>query len=326
MPPFSRESTTDEVLAGHDLSGRHIVITGSSSGLGEESARALASQGARITMLARSAEKNAAAAERIRERVPDAQLFHRELDLTSLGSVRKCAEGLLADESSIDVLLNNAGVMCCPFGRTNDGFEMQLGTNHVGHFLLTTLLEPLLTAKGGARVVSLSSGGHSISGIDWDDPNFERRDYDPWLSYGQSKTANALFAVELDRRWKSAGVTAFAVHPGAIATPLGRHLTPDTMQQMMDRVRERAEQAGQPPPPEDGGSPMRFKSVEQGAATQCWAATAPELASHGGAYLGDCQLGVLGANPSDNGYEAYAVDATDAERLWALTEKWVGAV
>ncbi len=318
---FGRDTTTDEVLEGVDLSGVRILITGTSSGLGEESARALASKGASITMAARNPAKNAEAAARIRERVPDADLEPRELDLTSLASVRAFAEGFLADHGRLDVLLNNAGVMCCPYAKTADGFEMQLGTNHCGHFLLALLLAPALAAAAPSRVVALSSGAHGICGFDFEDPMFERRPYDPWLSYGQSKTANALFAVELDRRLRDRGVAAYAVHPGMIMTELSRHLNEELYRQMQERVRKRAEAGGEPPGASGG---MRLKSVEAGAATQVWAATTATLADHGGAYLADCGVGVPGANVGANGVDAHARDPEAAARLFPLSEEWVG--
>jgi NAD(P)-dependent dehydrogenase (short-subunit alcohol dehydrogenase family) len=318
---YGSETTTNEVLLGVDLRGKRIVITGTSSGLGEESTRALAAKGASITMAARDPEKNAASAGRVREQVPGADLETRTLDLTSLASVRAFSEGFLADHDRIDVLINNAGVMCCPHGTTSDGFEMQLGTNHLGHFLLTALLAPALEKAAPSRVVALSSGAHGICGIDFDDPMFERRAYDPWLSYGQSKTANALFALDLDRRLRDRGVSAYAVHPGMITTSLGRHLTEETMRQMQERMRERAEAQGKAAD-ESGG--MNFKTVEAGAATQVWAATAPELAHHGGAYLADCQVGVVGGSLNANGVEPHARDPESAVRLWELSEKLVG--
>lgn len=322
MSRWGKDTTTDEVLAGVDLSGKRIVITGTSSGLGEESARALASKGARVIMTARDREKNEAAAKRIRELVPDADLELREVDLASLASVRAFADSLLADHDRIDVLLDNAGVMCCPHGTTADGFEMQFGTNHLGHFLLTGRLAPALFAAAPSRVVVTSSGAHGICGVDFADPMFERRPYDPWVAYGQSKTANALFALELDRRLRPRGVSAYSAHPGLILTELGRHMTRETIEQMQARLRERAEKAGEPVDEATGG--MVFKSVEAGAATQVWGATAPELALHGGAYLADCQVAVVGASLTGAGVEPHAVDRDVAARLWTLSEELVG--
>jgi NAD(P)-dependent dehydrogenase (short-subunit alcohol dehydrogenase family) len=272
-------------------------------------------------MAARDVAKNEAAAALIRTQVPGAELELRELDLASLASVRAFAKDFLTDHDRIDVLMNNAGVMACPKGETSDGFELQLGTNHIGHFLLTNLLLPALLRGAPSRVVCLSSGAHGMAGVDFDDPMFERRDYDPWLSYGQSKTANALFALELDRRLRGRGVSGYAVHPGMIMTALGRHLTPETMAAMQERVAERAAEEGAAV---DDAPAMTFKPVEAGAATQVWAATSSDLDGHGGAYLGDCQLGVAGGNPAERGFEAHAADAAIAKQLWAASEGWVG--
>jgi NAD(P)-dependent dehydrogenase (short-subunit alcohol dehydrogenase family) len=321
MSGFDKNTTTDEVLAGVDLSGRRIVITGTSGGLGLESTRALASKGAAVTMLARNAEKNEAAAASVREKLPGADLETRAIDLTSFESVRTCAEGILATHDKIDVLINNAGVMVCPFSTNADGFENQLVSNHLGHFLLSLLLAPALIRGAPARLIELSSGAHGMSDFDFEDPNYERREYNPWSAYGQSKTANALFALEYDRRLRDRGVSAYSVHPGIILTELGRHMTEDTMQQMQDHVRGLAEASGAPMPDEPPA--MEFKTVEAGAATQCWAATAPELDSHGGKYLADCQVAVVGG-VGDSGVAAYAQDPKAAARLWAMSEEWVG--
>jgi NAD(P)-dependent dehydrogenase (short-subunit alcohol dehydrogenase family) len=318
MSRYGPDTTTDEVLEGVDLSGKRILITGSSGGLGEESARALSSKGAAVTMAARNPEKNEAAAARIRERVPGADLELRTLDLGSLASVRSFAKGFLADHQRLDVLLDNAGVMCCPRGTTSDGFETQLGTNHIGHFLLTGMLVPALVASAPSRVVVLSSAAHTITGIDFDDPMFERREYDPWQAYGQSKTANALFALELDRRLARQGVAAYSVHPGRIMTELGRHMNAELLERMQRRLRERARAAGVENPSID------FKSVAAGAATQVWAATTGDLADHGGAYLADCQLGIAGGTHGERSIEPYAQDPQAAARLWTASEAWVG--
>ena len=322
MSQFDKDTTADEVLEGVDLSGRRVVITGTSSGLGLESTRALASKGAAITMLARSADKNEAAAETVRGLVPGADLETRTIDLTSLESVRACAEGVLEAHDKIDVLLNNAGVMVCPYSTNADGFENQLVSNHLGHFLLSVLLTPALIRGAPARVIELSSGAHGMSDFDFDDPNFERREYNPWIAYGQSKTANALFALEYDRRLRARGVSAFSVHPGVIMTELGRHMTEETMQQMQDHVRAQAGASGTPLP--DEPPEMTFKSVEAGAATQCWAATASELDDQGGKYLADCQVAVVGGDIGENGVAPYAQDSKAAARLWAMSEEWVG--
>ncbi len=309
---FSFESTTDDVLEGIDLSGRRFMITGAASGLGEESARALAAHGASIVMLARDPQKNADAADRIRAVVPDADLSLDTVDLADLASIRGFAARYLESGRPIDVLIDNAGVMACPFGHTANGFEMQFGTNHLGHFELTRLLEPAVLAGDDPRIVILSSAAHGIADVDLDDPGFERTDYDAWVAYGRSKSANALHALALSKRLE--GVVSFSVHPGGIMTNLGRHLDDDLMQQMLERAKERAEAAG-----ESGG--MQFKSIPQGAATQVWAATSADLADHNGAYLADCGVGVVGANIGRNGVAAHITDADTAARLWDLSEQ-----
>jgi NAD(P)-dependent dehydrogenase (short-subunit alcohol dehydrogenase family) len=315
---FNNESTTDEVLAGLDLSGRRFAITGAASGLGEESTRALAAHGASVLMLARNPEKNIEAASRIRAEVPDADLSLDVVDLADLASIRSFATRFLGGGQPIDVLLNNAGVMACPFGHTADGFEMQFGTNHLGHFELTRLLQPAVVAGNQPRIVNLSSAAHGISDVDLDDPNYEHGDYDAWISYGRSKSANALHALALGSRLADDGVLAFSVHPGGIRTNLGRHLDDDLMQQMLERSKERAAKSG-----ESGG--MRFKSIPQGAATQVWAATTPDVVGHSGAYLADCGVGVEGANVGRNGFEPYITDESRADALWSLSEQLIDA-
>jgi NAD(P)-dependent dehydrogenase (short-subunit alcohol dehydrogenase family) len=308
---FGAESTTDDVLDGVDLSGRRAVVTGASTGLGEETTRALAAHGAAVTMAVRDPERGAAAAARVRDAVPDADLEVMLLDLASLADVRRFASELLARHDRIDLLIDNAGVMACPQASTVDGFELQIGTNHVGHFLLTQLLFPAL--GDGSRVVVLSSAGHRFSDVDLDDPNFERTPYDPWTAYGRAKTANALFALELDRRLRERGAHAYSVHPGGIVTELGRHLTEETLAVVTDVADDQQ---------------IAWKTVPQGAATSVWAATAPELDAHGGAYLEDCGIAV--ANPdldprSRGGVKAYAADPARAAALWDRTEEWIAA-
>ena len=247
----------------------------------------------------RDLDRGTAAAGRIRATAPDADLEVRELDLASFAGVRACARSFLGDHDRLDVLVNNAGVMACPFGMTADGFELQFGTNHLGHFLLTNLLAPALVAAAPARVVSLSSRGHRFSDVDLDDPNFERTPYDPWVGYGRAKTANVLFAA------------AIAVHPRTISTELGRHLTDESLATLV---------ASMPP-----GQETRWKPVAEGAATSVWAATAAELDGRGGVYLEDCGI----AEPSDDpathgGVRPYALDPARAAALWELSERLVG--
>ena len=305
----------DEVLDGIDLSGRVFLVTGSSSGLGEESARGLSARGAHVAMAARDPVKSAEAVERIRASVPDADLSVHELDLADLASVARFAERAVDALDRVDVLINNAGVMCCGEGRTADGFETQFGTNHLGHFALTLRLMPLLRSAESPRVVTLSSGGHRIADVDLDDPNFETTPYDGWIAYGRSKSANAHFAAELARHC-GAQMLSFSVHPGAIVTQLGRHLTPELIEELMARARASASEQG------GGSGGMRFKSVEAGAATQVWAATSPDVAVHNGRYLADC--GPTAPGPGDRGYEPWIDEATTAGRLWELSERLVG--
>ena len=328
MSDFGRTSTTDDVLEGVDLTGRRVVITGAASGLGRESARALAAHGASVTVLARSEERAAGAVAEVEALVPGATLEYGVVDLADLATVRSFADTYLATHEAVDVLINNAGVMACPFGRTVDGFETQFGTNHLGHFLLTALLSPALLRGTNPRVVTLSSAGHSRSDIDLADPNFETTEYSPWIAYGRSKTANALFARELARRGGPEGLLSYSVHPGGIITDLGRHLTDELMNDMAAFAQARAEAAAAADPSTAGevvSGRMEFKSVEAGAATQVWAATAAELVDHNGAYLADCGLGVLGANPGVNGFLPYLLDDDHAAALWVLSEQLVGS-
>jgi NAD(P)-dependent dehydrogenase (short-subunit alcohol dehydrogenase family) len=261
-------------------------------------------------LAARDVEKAGAARDRILAAVPGAELEIRELDLADLASVRAFAEQFLADHERLDVLIDNAGVMACPQGTTADGIELQFGTNHVGHFLLTTLLAPVLVKSAPSRVVVLSSAGHRRSDVDLEDYNFEKTPYDPWLAYGRSKTANALFALGFNQRYAGAGVQAWSVHPGGIRTELGRHLTPETMAALQSRM----------------GEGFRFKTIPQGAATSVWAATAPMLVEHGGAYLEDCSVAVANDDPEGrSGVRAYAQAPQRADDLCALSERLVVA-
>ena len=310
---LGRETTADGVLEGLDLSGRTMVVTGASGGLGEETARSLAAHGATVVMASRRPEAIDDATDRILADHPDADVHPVQLDLASLSSVEAAARAIVARHPRIDVLINSAGVMCAPFGHTADGFETHFGINHLGHFALTCRLLPALLAAEGARVVTVTSAAHSISDVDLDDPGFSATEYDEWVAYGRSKTANALFTVELDRRLGDRGLLAFSVHPGTVMTDLYRHTTPELLADAAERSRARADADG-------GDSGLFLKTPEQGAATQVWAAVAEELAAHGGAYLADCQLAVEGANPSGPGYLPYAVDPVRAARLWALSE------
>jgi NAD(P)-dependent dehydrogenase (short-subunit alcohol dehydrogenase family) len=309
---FDKESTSDQVLRGADLSGRNVLITGASGGLGAETARALAAVGARVTLAARDLTKAEAVAESIRAAGAPGKVAVTALELTSLASVRDCAKRFLAEGEPLDVLINNAGIMGCDLMRTPDGWELQLATNHIGHFLLTCLLVPALRSGGAARIVNLSSAGHRLGDVDFEDPHYEKRSYDKWEAYGQSKTANIFFTLELDRRLSAHGVRAIAVHPGMIMTDLGRHLTPEDVQNLMSRA-----------DPESGRP--SFKSVEQGAATSCWAASAVELEGKGGIYCEDCNIAEQKVDgESITGISSHAMNPEAALRLWSLSESWVG--
>ncbi len=307
---FGHDTTTDQVLEGIDLSGKLALVTGASGGLGAETARALASKGAAVVLTARDMARAEEVAKRIRESTGNDAVEVENLELDSLASIRAFAERFLARHDALQILVNNAGVMACPLARTQDGFELQFGTNHLGHFLMTGLLAPALLKGAPARIVSLSSRGHQQGSVDLDDPCFERRPYDKWESYGQAKTANVLFAVELERRLGERDVHAHAVHPGVIATDLARHLVPEDYERMRKR---------QP------GGKLRLKTVEAGAATSVYAATAPELEGRGGLYLEDCHIAEIDdAEGAPGGVRSYAVDANAAKRLWSLSEELVG--
>jgi len=306
---FGHDTTTDEVLDGVDLSGKTAFITGASGGLGAETARALASRGAAVTLAVRNVPKGEEVAETIRASTGSA-VDVVELELASLQSVRACAEGWLAGHGPLNLLINNAGIMACPLARTSNGWEIQFATNHLGHFLLTMSLLPALKDGAPSRIVNLSSGAHRFAGVDFDDIHFNEREYNKFAAYGQSKTSNVLFAVELGRRLEGTGVTINAVHPGVIMTDLGRHLTPEDLANF---------------PGATSVEEMKFKTVESGAATSVWAATSPELEGRSGLYLEDCH--VASAATEDGvqvGYSSWARDPEAASRLFTLSEELVG--
>ncbi len=308
---FGAETSAEEVARNVDLAGSTIVLTGGSAGLGVETARVLASRGARIVSVVRDEQKGAAAADAIRKSVPDADIELAILDLFDLDSVRKGADDIAKRFPGIDRLINNAGVMACPLARTKEGLDTQLGTNHLGHFVLTARLMPNILASAPARIVNLSSGGHRMSPIRFDDPFFEKEDYNKFVAYGQAKTANILFSLALDRRYGARGVHSVAVHPGAIHTELGRHMTGDDFKDLL-KGRPQAE-------------PMKFKELPQGAATTVWATTTPELENRGGVYCEDCHIAPVIDEPGvSEGVMGWALDPDAAERLWALSEEWSG--
>ncbi|RNJ62426.1 MAG: SDR family NAD(P)-dependent oxidoreductase [Porphyrobacter sp. IPPAS B-1204] len=311
MSEFGWASTTDEVLDGKDLRGLTVFITGANSGLGQETARAMASKGAHIIMAGRDQAKLDDAAAAIHAEVPGAQLDTITVDLTSLENIRAATSRARQRFSKIDLLINNAGVMATPFGHTADGFEMQFGTNHLGHFALTGELFPLIEAGEGKRIVNLSSRGHHFAPVDFEDPHFRHRPYDPWQSYGHSKTANVLFSVGLEQRYAVLGIHAYAVHPGGIQTNLGRHMTPEMIETLMKRVTT-----------SDAG--FAWKTIPQGAATSCWAATAPELEGTGGVYCEDCHVAEVDDESSQGGVRSYALNPSYADQLWKLSEDLTG--
>jgi len=319
------ETTTEEGIEGVDLTGKVAVVTGASGGLGEETARALASKGATVVLASRNPEKLAAAQERIESTGVAGSVETLVLDLASFDAVRAAAGELAGRHPAIDLLILNAGVMAPPLGRTVEGHELQLGTNHLGHFLFTLSLRDNLRAAAPSRVVVLSSAGHRTSPIIWEDPDFERGEYHNFIAYGQSKTANALFALELDRRMSGDGVHAFSVHPGVIMTELSRHLTAEDIQWMADRARA---EGGDDVDGDESGNALdafQFKTVEQGAATSVWAATAAELDDHGGAYLEDCHVAPRADAPgASGGVQSWACDPAEAARLWELSLRVVG--
>jgi len=311
---FGAFTPARDVAAGHDLSGKTIIVTGAATGIGVETARALAEQGAEVVLAVRNHTAGDAAVAEINKTAKGPKARVQHLDLSSLASVKG-----FVDEwggQPIDILINNAGVMACPQSYTADDLEMQLGTNHFGHAALTLGLASALekTAKAGkaARVVQLSSIGHRRSDINWEDPQYRTRPYDKWESYGQSKTANSLFAVGFNERFKDRGVTANAVMPGGIMTPLQRHLPREEMIAFgwMD---------------EAGKINDRFKTTEQGASTSVWAALAPELEGVGGLYLENCaQAAPASKDKPNEGVWPWAIDPEGAERLWALTKQTIG--
>ncbi|HEY6421109.1 MAG TPA: SDR family NAD(P)-dependent oxidoreductase [Candidatus Binataceae bacterium] len=312
---FGAESTADEVLEGIDLSGKRVLVTGVSAGLGVETARALVAHGAIVVGTARDLTKaRRALAEAFPEKPSNPPVDLVGADLASLSSVRKAASDLLARAKPFDAIIANAGVMACPQGKTQDGFETQFGTNHLGHFVLVNRLVPLLNS--GARIATLSSAGHRLSDVDLEDPNFERTPYQPFTAYGRSKTANVLYAVALDSRLKGRGVRATSLHPGGIQTELGRHLTPELIAQMRARMSSGA--SNQAPA-------YRFKTVPQGSATSVWSGFVASSDAVGGRYCEDCHVCVVNDDPTSRaGVRSYAIDLAHANDLWRKSEEMVG--
>ena len=303
---WGARSTALDVVQGIRLDGRQAIVTGGASGLGLETSRALAATGARVTLAVRNRVQGEAAAEAIHAGQPDARLQVAQLDLADLASVRRFAADWGA--APLHILVNNAAIMACPLARSAQGWESQFAVNHLGHFALTTALLPALQAGAPARLVALSSTGHKLGGVDFDDIHFERRPYHKWLAYGQAKSANAMMALGLHLRHAADGITANAVHPGGIMTGLQKYLPQGEMAAL-----------GWLKP--DGKPLDLFKTPAQGAATSVWAATAAELTGRGGLYLEDCGIGV--PQPASNrvsGFSPHVADPEGARRLWAVSQ------
>ncbi|MBN3788045.1 SDR family NAD(P)-dependent oxidoreductase [Burkholderia sp. Ac-20353] len=303
---FGAASTARDVLAGIDLAGATAIVTGGHSGLGLETTRALAAAGARVIVGARQPD----AAHNATRDIDGVEIA--ELDLADLASVRAFAARFVDANRAVRIVINSAGVMACPEMRIGSGWEAQFAINHLGHYALVNWLWPVLAHGDGARVVAVSSLGHRLSPIRWDDVQFADG-YDKWLAYGQSKTANALFAVHLDALGAPHGVRAFSLHPGKIATPLQRHLTREEMM-----AQGWVDEHGTPIDP-------TFKTPEQGAATQVWAATSPRLDGLGGLYCEDCDVAPITTGDEEAGVRPHAIDPEQAARLWRLSARLTGA-
>ena len=311
--PFRHASEAGEVIHGIDLTGKTAIVTGGSAGLGVETVRALASAGAAVVMPVRSPDKGEKVAAELRAATGNPKIELAAMDLEDYASVRAFAAAFLSSGRPLDILINNAGIMACPERRIAGGIESQFGTNHLGHLLLAASLAPALLKAKGARVVALSSIGHRRSPVNFDDINFEKHPYDKWEAYGQAKTANALFAVELNRRLEGKGVNAYAVHPGGIMTELQRDLS-------------KAEIKAFGWVDDEGRVNSRFKTPAGGAATAVWCATSPLLAEGGGVYCEDCNVAaaVAADDQSFAGVRPWAIDPEQARRLWSVSEDMLG--
>ncbi|MHA6764234.1 SDR family NAD(P)-dependent oxidoreductase [Streptacidiphilus sp. PAMC 29251] len=304
--PFGFESSAAEVIAGIDLSGRRAVVTGGASGIGVETARALASAGAEVTLAVRDTAAGDRTADDIADSTGGKRPLVAPLDLADQASVAAFTAGW---DGPLHLLVDNAGMMASPELRTPQGWELQFATNHLGHFALATGLHRSLAAAGGARIVSVSSSAHLRSGIVFEDIHFQQRPYEAWSAYGQSKTANVLFAVEASRRWAADGITVNALMPGAIMTNLQRYVDPAEL----DRMRAAS-----------GGGAPRWKTPEQGAATSVLLAVSPLLDGVGGRYFEDCNEAEPHQEGTRHGVAAHALDPAAAERLWQVSLDTLG--
>jgi NAD(P)-dependent dehydrogenase (short-subunit alcohol dehydrogenase family) len=310
---FGPTTTAEEVLTGCDLRGKVAIVTGGHAGLGLETTRVLANAGATVVIGSRDPQKAQVAVGKMKN------VEVGQLDLASPNSVDRFANEFLNSDRALDLLINNAGICATPLMRDARGYEMQFATNHLGHFQLTTSLWKALTKSRDARVVALSSCGHARGGVDFSDPNFNKRPYDKLVAYGQSKSANSLFAVELDKRGQEHGIRAFAVHPGRILTDLNRYMTEEEVNDALNIYQE----SSVAKIPDLTKDPLPFKSIEQGAATTVWCAVSPQLNGKGGVYCEDCDIALI--VPADSkpntGVRPWAVDKAAAEALWILSEK-----
>ena len=318
---FGATSTTEDVLSGVNLKGKRILVTGVSAGLGIETARALAAHGAHVVGAARDLDKAKSATAQVqKDAAANGGGFELvALDLANLKSVRACADALLAKGEPFDVIIANAGVMATPLGHTVDGFETQFGTNHLGHFVLINRIARLI--RDGGRLINLASSGHRFANVDLNDPNFEHTPYEPFVAYGRSKTANVLFAVAFDKRHRDRGVRAAAVHPGGIATELGRHMDPSSLNAMIEQMNQQLAA--------EGKGPFQWKTIPQGAATSVWAGVVAPAEEIGGRYCENCHVGNivpddLTISAVSEGVRGYALDPASAEALWKKSEAMVG--
>ena len=308
---FSAETTAAQVICGVDLSGKNAIVTGGYSGIGLETTRTLLSVGAKVIVPARDLSKAK------RALAPMLDVIADTLDLMDPISIDAFANRFVVSGRALHILVNNAGIMANPLTRDARGYESQFSTNHLGHFQLTARLWPALVRAKGARVVSLSSIGHRRAPVDFADPNFEHRQYDRWVAYGQSKTANALFAVSLDTIGEPHDIRAFSVHPGGVITDLVRYMSADEL-----RAYGVLDEHGQPII-----DPARnMKTSEQGAATSIWCATSPQLKGLGGVYCENCDIAVPVSGDSQElrGVRPWAIDRESAGKLWKLSEKMTG--
>lgn len=318
---FGATSTTEEVLAGVNLQGKRILVTGVSAGLGVETTRSLVAHGAQVVGAARDLAKAETATAEVRKdaATKGGRFEVIALDLANLQSVRDCADKLVKKGELFDVIIANAGVMATPFGHTADGFETQFGTNHLGHFVFVNRIASLI--RTGGRLINLSSSGHRFSNVDLEDPNFERKPYDPFIAYGRSKTANILFSVAFDQRHRARGVRAAAVHPGGIQTELGRHIDPSQIQRLVDQMNQQLAA--------EGKGAFQWKTIPQGAATSVWAGFVAPADEIGGRYCENCHVGIIvpdhvTISAISEGVRGYALDAKTADALWKKSEELVG--